>query len=192
MYSMTALVNYEPYVDECNNLFTQRLKEMAQAGLSIDMGHWFQCYAFDVVGMITFGRRFGYLDNGGDIGQVMAALEEHMQYATLVGIYPSLHRYLYALKNHWAGDKGAGRAYVLNFARDRMGEHQASPKAVPSEAESSNRMVDFLTKFFAKHTEDPEKFTSYHIMAGCSSNVVAGSDTTAISLSAILVSFGRS
>jgi hypothetical protein len=186
-YSMTALVNYEPYVDECNNLFTQRLTEMAEAGLSIDMGHWFQCYAFDVIGMITFGKRLGYLDRGDDIGQVMAALEEHMRYATLVGIFPSLHRYLYSIKNYLAGDKGAGRAYVLSFARERMREHQASPKAVPIEAESSSGMVDFLTKFFAKHAEDPDKFTSYHIMAGCSSNMVAGSDTTAISLSAILV-----
>ncbi|KAI5459347.1 cytochrome P450 [Mariannaea sp. PMI_226] len=186
MYSMTSLVNYEPFVDECNDLFTQRLSEMAHAGIPFDMGHWFQCYAFDVIGMITFGKRLGYLDRGEDIGNVMAALEDHMRYATLVGIFPSLHRYLYSLKNYWAGDKGAGRAYVLSFAKDRMKEHQESPKAIPEESQSSVGMVDFLTKFFAKHAEDPERFTSYHIMAGCSSNMVAGSDTTAISLSAIL------
>ncbi|KAH6972493.1 cytochrome P450 [Ilyonectria sp. MPI-CAGE-AT-0026] len=185
-YSMTSLVNYEPYVDECNNLFTQRLTEMALADVPIDMGHWFQCYAFDVIGMITYGKRLGFLDRGDDIGGVMGALEDHMTYATLIGIFPSLHRYLYSIKNYWAGAKGAGRAYILSFTKERIREHQTTPKAVPETPESSTAMVDFLSKFLAKHSDNPDAFTSYHVLTGCSANMVAGSDTTAISLSAIL------
>ncbi|KAH7131305.1 cytochrome P450 [Dactylonectria macrodidyma] len=185
-YSMTALVNYEPYVDQCNDLFAQRLTEMALSDVSIDMGHWFQCYAFDVIGMITYGRRLGFLDRGDDIGGVMGALEDHMRYATLTGIFPSLHRYLYSLKNYWAGAKGAGRAYVLSFTKERIREHQTTPKAVPEAGEDSTATVNFLSKFLTKHTDDPDAFTSYHVLTGCSANMVAGSDTTAISLSAIL------
>ncbi|KPM35295.1 hypothetical protein AK830_g11287 [Neonectria ditissima] len=185
-YSMTALVNYEPYVDECNSLFAQRLTEMAHAGVPVDMGHWFQCYAFDVIGIITYGERLGFLDRGDDMGGVMGALEDHLHYATLVGIFPSLHRYLYAFKNYWAGAKGAGRAYVLSFTQERIREHQTAPKAVSEVSESKSAKSDFLTKFLAKHLADPDTFTSYHVLTGCSANMVAGSDTTAISLSAIL------
>ncbi|CAH0015649.1 unnamed protein product [Clonostachys rhizophaga] len=30
------------------------------------MGGWFQLYAFDMIGLITFSKRFGFLDAGED------------------------------------------------------------------------------------------------------------------------------
>lgn len=180
---MSALVTYEPYVDACAGLFAARLEELAGAGREADMGHWLQCYAFDVIGMITYSKRLGFLDKGEDVEGVIGALEDHLMYATLTGIYPGLHRFLFPLKNYLAGKKGAARGYVLSFTKDRMAEHQREPKAVREDEEGA---VDFLTKFVGKHAQDPEGFTSAHTLAGCTSNMVAGSDTTAISLSAIL------
>jgi hypothetical protein len=40
-------------VDECIGIFKQRLDEFATKGQFIDLGHWLQCYAFDVIGKIT-------------------------------------------------------------------------------------------------------------------------------------------
>lgn len=185
---MTALVTYEPYVDDCAGLFVQRLTELSNASMSVNMGHWFQCYAFDVIGLITYSKRLGFLDRGEDIEGVIAALEDHMAYASLTGIYPSLHKYLFPLKNYLAGRKGAGRGYIVSFTRERMAEHQNSPKAIPSDYDKkpTGSAIDFLTKFIARNSQDPHSFTSFHVLAGCVSNMVAGSDTTAISLSAIL------
>lgn len=53
VYSMSSLVSYEPYVDECNTLLLERMFEFADSGAVFDMGHWFQCYAFEVIGKIT-------------------------------------------------------------------------------------------------------------------------------------------
>ena len=53
MYSMTSLVSYEPSVDNCIEIFKQRLLEFSEQGSTIDMAHWMQCYAFDVIGEIT-------------------------------------------------------------------------------------------------------------------------------------------
>ena len=86
--------------------------------------------------------------------------------------------------NHLAGSTGTGRAYVLNFTNERIREAQTSPKPVATESEVT--MEDFLTKFLAKNATDPQVFTQYHVLMGCTSNMVAGSDTTAISLSAVL------
>jgi cytochrome P450 len=159
---------------------------------SIDMGHWFQCYAFDVIGLITYGRRLGFLDRGSDIGGVMSALEDHLAYATMVGIYAKLHPYLYPVRNFLAGKKGAGRAYVLSFTKERIAEHQSQKEMYSittsndgSEPQSKTA-EPFLTKFIDKHNQDPAVFTSQHIIVGLAANMVAGSDTTAISLSAIL------
>lgn len=61
LYSMSSLAHYESFVDHCTDLFSQRLSEFADRRQSLNLGHWFQCYAFDVIGNITFGERFGML-----------------------------------------------------------------------------------------------------------------------------------
>jgi hypothetical protein len=50
---MSSLVAYEPFVDNCIELFCQRLKEFKSSSSPIDLGYWLQCYAFDVIGDIT-------------------------------------------------------------------------------------------------------------------------------------------
>ncbi|KAM0327641.1 hypothetical protein ACHAQA_005934 [Verticillium albo-atrum] len=184
-YAMSALVHYESFVDDCADLFVQRLSELSTADQSVDMRHWFQCYAFDVIGLITYAKRLGFLDHGEDVGNVIGALEDHLGYATLVGIFPSLHRFLFPIRNYLAGSKGAGRAHIISFTNERIREAQAKPK-VAAAAEGEVATEDFLTKFLAKHSANPDAFTAYHVLMGCVSNMVAGSDTTAISLSAVL------
>jgi hypothetical protein len=56
---MSSLIQYEGFVDQCSDIFSKRLMEHAQRDESLNLGHWFQCYAFDVIGDITFGQRFG-------------------------------------------------------------------------------------------------------------------------------------
>ena len=52
-YSMSSLVSYENYVDQCGHLFLTRLKELGDTRTVIDMGAWLQFYAFDVISMIS-------------------------------------------------------------------------------------------------------------------------------------------
>ncbi|KAK6209079.1 hypothetical protein LQW54_006679 [Pestalotiopsis sp. IQ-011] len=182
---MSSLINYEPHVDDCADLFCTRLNELASAGLAMNMGHWLQCYAFDVIGAITYSKRLGFLDQGSDVGNVMSALEDLLGYATMTG------RLRVPAPNYLAGSKGTGRAHVQRFTTECMEEHQSNAKAFgkhedEARGEGSVTAADFSTKFFLSHTKDPETFTVYHIAAGCAQDMVAGSDTTAISLSAIL------
>ena len=46
MYSMSSLVHYESYVDECAEIFRTRLEEFVASGVTFDMGNWLQLYAF--------------------------------------------------------------------------------------------------------------------------------------------------
>ncbi|KAI0469341.1 cytochrome P450 [Xylaria cf. heliscus] len=185
-YSMTSLVSYEPYVDQCSDVFMQRLSEMSEAGTSVDMGHWLQCYAFDVIGEITYGKRIGFLDQGADIQEIMHAIETQLVYGVLVGIYARFHRATFALVNFLAGKKGAGREYVVRLSRTSIAEEQEKRKTTQTDDGEAIGAEPFLSKFLTKHEQDPEKFTMYHVLAGCTANLAAGSDTTGITLSAIL------
>jgi cytochrome P450 len=182
---MTSLVSYEAYVNECSDIFSERLEEMARRGGQVDLGHWLQCYAFDVIGQITYGRRIGFLDKGDDIQGVMRVIETQLAYGSLGGIYPQFHSVVFAVMNFLAGKKGAGREYVVRLSQARIAEEQEKRKL----GHEKNESVDaepFVSKFLAKHEQDPERFTALHVLAGCTANINAGSDTTGISLSATL------
>ncbi|KAI1110951.1 cytochrome P450 [Nemania sp. NC0429] len=185
MYSMSSLVSYEPYVDECSDIFSQRLSEMSEAGTLVDIGHWLQCYAFDVIGQITYGKRVGFLDRGEDIQSIMHVIENQMSYGTFIGIYPRFHGVASATLNFLAGKKGAVREYVARLSRARIAEEQEKRKGAPADEEALGA-EPFVSKLLTKYEQDPGKFQMDYVLAACTSNMAAGSDTTGITLSAII------
>lgn len=166
-YSMSSMVHYESYVDECAGIFYKRLMESANAGTFMDMGHWFQCYAFDVIGMITYSKRIGFLDSGEDVGNILKVLNKMQRYGSLTGIFAWIHPYMFALNQKLGGSKATKRSYIETFTRARVEEYERDQKIADPEEGEHDRPEDFLTKFFKKITQDPEKFTLYHLSAGC-------------------------
>lgn len=227
-YALSALVGYEPAVDACGDLFSARLREFAAAGhegrkkkgeregaVAINMGHWLQCYAFDVIGLVTYSRRIGFLDRGEDVGGVMKTIEKVATYATLAGVYPWVHPYYFAARQWFQGRAVDGRQYIINWAVASVQEHKEAAASAQQQNESKKAQdtgrnssgenkpqeeiggkeneeevaigaPDFLTKFFAKHDAYPEAFTPAHILTGTLANIFAGSDTTGIGLSGTL------
>lgn len=53
--------------------------QLAETGLVIDLQHWMQCYAFDVIELITVSRRFGLLDKGEDNSGLFSALCQYLR-----------------------------------------------------------------------------------------------------------------
>lgn len=65
-YSKDFLRVLEPAVDSAVNVFVGEMKQ--RVGQIINMGHWVQLFAFDVIGEVTFSKRFGFLDVAEDDG----------------------------------------------------------------------------------------------------------------------------
>ncbi|KAH7219724.1 cytochrome P450 [Fusarium oxysporum] len=130
--------------------------------------------------------RLGFLDKGEDVGNVINALGEILGYSTIIGIvFPTLHNIIVPIMNFLAGNKGQGAAYITAFTKERISETRSKPKAVILD-DSDSTTQSFLIKFLAKNTSKPDAFTSSHVLTGCLINMIAGSDTTGISLSAVL------
>lgn len=91
-YSMTSIRTLEYLVDPCSKIFTDAMTDLQ--GQTVDLGTWVQWYAFDVIGAISFSRRYGFMEERKDVHDVIAGIETGLMYATLVGQLPWLHQFL--------------------------------------------------------------------------------------------------
>ncbi|KIW27474.1 uncharacterized protein PV07_07208 [Cladophialophora immunda] len=176
-FAMSSILAFEPLIDECGELLIEKLKAFAKSGETVDLTHWFTCWAFDCQGHITFSERFGFLDKGEDIGGICESLRQRMSYAAFVGVYPELHPTLFKIVN-WLAGTGTGKVdYTISYTVKRIAER--------NEGEKLDRK-DMLAQFLAGQQRDPTTFTDWDVLIGAFGNIVAGADTTWITLSAIV------
>lgn len=117
---------------------------------------------------------------GQDKEGVMRAIETRSAYMTFVGIFAGIHAWLFPCL-----PKSGGAGYVYNFTLRQIENRQRELK----NAENKTRRdgpPDIMTKILLAHEADPEKMTRGDLVTMCQSNIGAGSDTTSITLSAIL------
>lgn len=188
---METLKDLEQYVDNATRVFIKSMDNMQ--GQVVDMGKWLQLYAFgmsrsrrslpnvlivipDVIGEITFSKRFGFMDVGDDDG-TFRALEGVLGSASWLGQVPWvfwLHDYLQpVIGNHLAVNARHGG--IRNFAA----------REVAARKDRGSDHSDMLGKLYAVQKDKPE-FDDTSVLSMATSNIGAGSDTTAISLRAIV------
>ncbi|KAG4429800.1 hypothetical protein IFR05_014722, partial [Cadophora sp. M221] len=188
-FSMTNLLELEPAIDSCSTLFMEKLQEFAKAGKSVDLGSWLQYYAFDVIGEITFGQKLGFMEKGTDVDGTMKAIEIMTTYNTLVGQIPLAHKFLLGIP---------GLAYIfpqietmntiLNFTLKAINSssHSSQEPNKDQQVQDPKIRKDMLWRWTSLPPTHPLKMTKRDLIAHCSSNVFAGSDTTAIALRAAI------
>lgn len=94
-FSVTASASFEPLIDSVLKVLDDKLDErFAQTGATIDLGDYCQFYAFDVMGMMTFSKQHGFLEQGKDINNMIAALHNFMKTVAPVSVLSSKSRSL--------------------------------------------------------------------------------------------------
>ncbi|KAF4832790.1 Pisatin demethylase [Colletotrichum tropicale] len=185
VYSMSSMVHYEPFVDECTDKLVRRFSEFAADGQSFDLGHWLQCYAFDVIGKITFSESFGCLDDGKDPQGIMKAIENLTSLSTIMGLYPGIYPLVFAtLQPRSQGKDAKGTAFVMQYSDEQIALSQGVDK-LPEGPQN------FIAKLVQLQKERPEAFTNEAIRLTGFANIAAGSDTTSITLSALIYHLSR-
>ncbi|KAH7070196.1 pisatin demethylase [Paraphoma chrysanthemicola] len=174
LYSNTQLLSYEPFVDTCNNILLKRLREYASNQKDLDVRELMQFYAFDVIGEITMGSRFGLMEDGGDKFGIISAIDEGNVYAANVGYVPKLHTILGHVTNLLGINNSIVR--IIDFVTSRVDDRVNGRTKSPSDRQ------DFIDKMLLLETAG--KATRNSTLLACLQNVTAGSDTTAISLAA--------
>jgi cytochrome P450 len=174
MYSLTSLISYEPYVDTCVELLLAKFRESADQRQTFNLMDWMQYYAFDVIGEITFGKSFGMMKDGHDASGILENIH-------LLAIIPAHLGLISELINPFYFLAGRLAKRTPDFALYE--KVSAAITARKSGEESANR-DDFLAK--GLKLLESGKMEDRNVLGTMMGNVVAGSDTTGITLAAIL------
>ncbi|QKX59663.1 uncharacterized protein TRUGW13939_06803 [Talaromyces rugulosus] len=174
-YSLSNMKKLEPYVDSAIGVFITKMAEMS--GQQVDISYWTHLFGFDVIGEVTFSKRFGFMESGKDDG-AFAIIENSLRSAAWSGYVPWLYwlnaRLTPVIGNHLAVTARQGS--LLKMAATAIAERK----------ERGSSHADVLAQFFDIQKEKPI-FDDISLTSQVSSNIFAGSDSTAISLSAMLL-----
>ena len=172
---MDALKVFEQYIDDAVEHFSKKMH--AHLDQKIDMGLFVQLYAFDVVGEVTFSKRLGFMDAGSDNG-FFAQIENVLRSGAWVGQIPTLywiHEYLSPIiGNHLGITARHGRL------RDFASQEVENRKRVGSDHK------DILGKLLEVQRQKPDEMNDANVLSMATTNISAGSDTTAISLRSVI------
>ncbi|KAJ5667432.1 pisatin demethylase [Penicillium longicatenatum] len=174
LYSMSSLVNYESAIDEVNRELCEKLNGFATTETPFQFPAWMQFYAFDVIGKITVSDSitlFLFRTSNG----ILCAIHESMVYGSRLGIFAELH---------WALAKIAKILRIpipFDLVSDYITEKIKTKKN--SVTTSDKPGTDFLSQLLIRFHAGKVDYTDVFNSMGA--NIAAGSDTTAISLSAI-------
>ena len=64
-FSTRALVEQEPIISNCVDMFLEKIDSLPSARTKgLDMTHWLEMVAFDILGEMSFGESFGAVESG--------------------------------------------------------------------------------------------------------------------------------
>ncbi|KAJ5543407.1 cytochrome P450 [Penicillium sp. DV-2018c] len=132
-FSMSSIKPFEPCTDECTSIFIAAMEELE--GQAVDLGVWLQWYALDVIGAITFQRRFGFMEERTDKWGMIRAIEKVLAYGGIIGQIPALHNWL--LGNRWVARIMAVQPFfeiadplrtIVEFTQQCIDEYDREPE----------------------------------------------------------------
>ncbi|KAH7376903.1 cytochrome P450 [Plectosphaerella cucumerina] len=178
LYTMSTMLSYEGAVEKLNGVCIQKMHQFAKEGRLIDVPHWMQYYAFDVIGEITFNKSFGMMEKEGDTTGMISGIREANDYLAFAGLVPSVLPWLARLATLLG--KTSNALMIVGYTWKQIDNHRETNTKF-TKAEKGDT---FLTKLL--DMEASGAIANPNMLDACSSNITAGSDTTAISLSSCL------
>ncbi|CAG7915603.1 unnamed protein product [Penicillium olsonii] len=183
-YSLKGILSLESHIDVMIEYFCQRLEENfidAPNHTQIcDIGEWIAFYTWDVVGQVLFSQPIGYLEKGCDFNHALRTADISMDYFSLVGQMPILDHLLDKNPIYRLGPPSFGPITNISIQHliDRLQNNNTE--------NYDPKKPDFLDKFIETKEKYPEVVDDTQIVSYLMFNLIAGADTTGITLIAAL------
>lgn len=128
--------------------------------------------------MVQFNKSFGMMDKEGDDTGMIKGIHGANGFLARIGLIPQLIPWIKGFQAMVGKSQGAN--VLLKFTFDQLALHREENAKQGAVATSDSFLAKVLTMEAEGRVEMP------HILDSCGSNIGAGSDTTAISLSSAL------
>ncbi|KAK4156595.1 Pisatin demethylase [Chaetomidium leptoderma] len=178
-YSVPAVLAMEPLMDSVISDFVETLhKRYVEPKKTCQFGDWLGFYAWDFLGMVTFSSKFGYLEKGSDFDGTLAIADKSIDYLALCGQMPWTDYVLDKNPIYPIGPPNIGnvtRIAVANLTARLKGEDKNFTEGKP----------DFLQYFIESKSTHPELVNDGSVIGYLLLNLIAGADTTAITMRAL-------
>ncbi|KAJ5182091.1 hypothetical protein N7449_012238 [Penicillium cf. viridicatum] len=203
LYTMSTMVSYEEAVDKMTKVCVRKMRQFADENRLISIPDFMQYYAFDVIGEITvcglflfspgvlvyvfgklkeskFDQNFGMMEKEGDTTGMIKGIHKANDYLAHMGVVYNLHPWKKWLD--FVMRKKDNVAVLISYTLTQIARYRNA--ATSTTGSKDVKYESFLKKLLSMEAE--KKIDSSNIMDSCGSNIGAGSDTTAITLSASL------
>ncbi|KAM0335135.1 hypothetical protein ACHAQA_000175 [Verticillium albo-atrum] len=151
---------------------------MAGESKAFDFGAWIAYCSWDINGAASFSERFGYLDKGFDFDNTIAIADKALDYFAAVGQMPLLDFLLDKNPVMRIGPPNLGN--ITKISLDRL-----IARLQGKDTKFDPKVPDFLQRFIDSKETHPDLVNDGVIMGYLLVNLLAGADTTAITIRAI-------
>lgn len=184
--------NVEQFVKQWNKISdTQSNPKTGFA--SLDVLHWFNYLAFDIIGDLAFGAPFGMIEKGKDIAEMRRNPEDPPSYVAAVevlnrrgevsatlGCFPALKPFAKYLPDRFFRDGLEAVENLAGIAVARVNER------LKPEVMAKNTRVDLLARLMEGRDSTGAKLGREELTAEALTQLIAGSDTTSNTSCAIM------
>jgi cytochrome P450 len=197
---MSSVLKSEGAIDSCTNLLLSRLQDLADNKVDIDLGRWLHLYAHDVLGSVLFGRRFGFLETGDDVDSFIESVSSAVPLLHTIGQGPTYLRrtILYAAILLIPGTMKSFKAigYMTEKAKKqtqlRMQDLRDGVETRPDILSQLLLRIVPEKDTDAGGSEGEAWFTHKEVTLDAWAGLMAGSDSVAINMRAVLYYLMRS
>ena len=169
-YSMAAMQQLSPFIDESIEMFMNKLDGFASrergGNGQVDLGAWLHYFAFDVLGEVAFGRKFGFLEEGRDVENAIKTIDDSQWYNGIVGQIPEFD-YLFRRNplRKLIPTLSTKNALVTRLALAEMDRRQPFTKDNMGKDRVGDGRQDLLASLIQGHLKDPSKFSEGDVFA---------------------------
>ncbi|KAK3318887.1 cytochrome P450 [Apodospora peruviana] len=182
-YSMSSVLALEPKIDGVINEFCKQLEQRFINGPAgpkdCDLGEWLAFCTWDFLSTATFSRSFGYLDKGCDFDGSIAIADTSLDYFKAISQMPFL--------DYWLDKNPIVRIGPANLTNvTRIAFESLMARIQGKDANYDPKTHDYLQYFIESKKKNPELVDDGTIMEYLLVNLIAGADTTAVTIRSII------
>ncbi|KAL0939605.1 benzoate 4-monooxygenase cytochrome p450 [Colletotrichum truncatum] len=178
-YSVPSVLAMESHMDKIiDDLCAHLQKRFTDTGESCELGNWLAFYAWDFLGVVTFSKKFGYMDEGRDFDGTLAIGDQSIDYLGLCGQMPWI--------DYWLDKNPVYPLGPPNLSNvTRIAVENLTDRLSGKDMNFKPEKPDFLQYFIDSKTTHPEIVDESTIIGYLLLNLIAGADTTAITMRAL-------